>query len=646
MEEVTAPRPSVIVGLIGIAGIVSFSFAVVALMPVQFNIVSYRTVLPNGWKATMALEYLVPTLFAFVVLAGVAAVATFAAAARSDSTWLTRVSDLWPLAASLPIALYSWKQLASPDAATVIDAATSRPVGPPFAAGLWLMFVCGWAALRVGARYGFEIRGRWANRTAIAAIVVAIAAATWIHARIQINFFEHLMLGHADFGHYAEELHNFVNGHGLRSYSFEHGRFGLHFVPLIFALVPGYLLWPSPVYLFVCGPLFVHVVALPAYLLARRLSGSIVVGLMCGFTWLLLPSVSRLVYSNTYGFQWMYVSMPLIALMILFARSGRWRLSFLFVALVLLTKETAAAATFGWGLYLAVFSLRRKSGVVIAVVSIVYLALCVKVFIPHFSSAERFERLVLYGDLGNSAVELVLAPFTNPGLVFARLTRPEAIYYLIMLIVPMAFLPLRGWKMAVAAVPTLITILLFENGQWLNIKFWHQAPVLTILFFAGIDSMARGPGARGPSALMGFLTGGCRHGRDVTRGLALAALVCAATGHYLFGYSPLAKPFEVYASNSALQSTDPRMDTIRRLGALIPKSAVVHTTERIAAHFTDYERLYTGAKLRPADYVIIDQSDEWDASGLPQAGPRYDANEDYMLYGVFDSIVVFRRISR
>ncbi len=60
-----------------------------------------------------------------------------------------------------------------------------------------------------------------------------------------------------------------------------------------------------------------------------------------------------------------------------------------------------------------------------------------------------------------------------------------------MLVGPMAFLPLKGWRMALAAVPTLLLVLLIQEEDQLNIKFWHQATLLPLLFFAGIASMAQ-----------------------------------------------------------------------------------------------------------------------------------------------------------
>jgi len=467
-----------------------------------------------------------------------------------------------------------------------------------------------------------------------AVIVLIIAVLTIVHTRLQINFFDHLMLGHADFGHFTEELKNALAGRGLRSDSFPNTRLGWHFVPLLYVLVPGYALWPSPVYLMCVGAMVVHLPALPIVAAAARRSGSVLVGLLFGLSWLLLPSTSRLIYSNTYGFQWIYVAMPLIAVMIAAGLAGKWRLSIAMAIVVLLCKETAAAAIMGWGLYMLLFTPRRKSGAALAVGSIVYAMICIYLVIPHFAASGVYERTSLFGELGVNLPALIGSVFTRPGDALARLGRPEAIYLVLLLLVPMALLPLRGWRVLVAAAPTLVLILLLDNPDWLSIKFWHHATVLPFVFFAAIASLPDEAAAQSKSR-------GSRH--SCSRGIACALVLAAAWSHYFFGFSPLAKPYEVYAGAAALHQPDPRMETVRELRAAFPKTDTIPATERLAAHFTDYGRDYTGSRIMPADVVIIDRSDHWDTTELPKRAAAFAADPDYELYGEFGSIVVFVR---
>lgn len=327
--------------------------------------------------------------------------------------------------------------------------------------------------------------------------------------------------------------------------------------------------------------------------------------------------------------------MPLVALMIAASLTRRWRIGVVMAAAVLLSRETAAAAVLGWGLYVTFFTPRRKTGVILVAASVAYVILCTMVLIPHFSEAGRYERLDMFGELGTTVGGLLHNAYARIDLCVERLLRREVFYFLLILIVPMGLVPVAGWRMAVAALPTFLLIALLENNEWLSIKFWHQATVLPFLFFAGMTAMNV---KRGPPGDRQRPRGGA-----VNFALAAAILVSAALGHYFYGYSPISKAYEPYAAAAALHRPDPRLETVRRLRAEIPLERTILATERLAAHFTDYKRLYTGRRIRPADYVLIDRADTWDTSGLPQKTSEFAGRSDYRLYGEFDSIVVFQR---
>jgi len=646
-ESSSAAEPrNTIRAVLGVLGLVSYGLALYAAEPVQFKVGSHTTVRFEGpwhWPAT---------LFAIAVSGMVLLLTARAAGQASPSrrcmlgapassrgyTWRVAASLLWPMLLSAPLAAYIF-----------LDAL------PPFFPSFLLILAGGWTAFQAGCRLRLPRSLHPAHGAAVASIILLIALATLVHTAIQINFFEHFMLGHADIGHFTEELKNALAGRGLRSDSFENTRLGWHFVPLMYALVPGYALWPSPVYLMVCGALVGHLAALPAYYLARRLSGSVLIGWMWAVAWLLLPSQSRLIYGNTYGFQWANVTMLVLALVIGTALTHRWRTSLILVAVLLLCRETAAAAALGWGLYLALFTPRRKTGVVIGIISIGYFLLCANVLIPHFAAAGRYERLDLFGELGASVGELVRSAYAHPDVFFGRLMRRQVIYYVLILLVPMALIPVHGWRMAIAALPTFILVALLANEEWLSIKFWHQAAILPFLFFAAITSMQRvqhdrdAPSAASPPE--GCAAQTTQPEATSTRrtasasgfnlGLAAAALISAALGHYFYGFSPISKAYAPYAAATFLHEPDPRMVTVDLLRAELPKDRTIHATERLAAHFTDYRRLYTGERIRPADFVLIDRSDTWDTSGLPQAAGRFAADPHYRLYGEFGPIIVF-----
>jgi len=612
-ENSTAPSqgPGILLPALGLLGLAAHIVALWAVQPYQFNVVTYRSeriTLPAHW----------PSVGLAVVALGIAIGHTVRAGRETGGAAFIRrgLSLLAPLLLSAPLAVCGF-----------VDASPSW---------IWVLLHiigAGWALARTcrsapssNLHDSDTLPEVDASQTrshlALVSIVLLIGVLTLTHTRIQINFFEHFMLGHADFGHYTEEFKNALLGRGLRSDSFPNTRLGWHFSPLLYVMVPGYWLWPSPVYLMVCSALFVHLPAIPAYFFARRRSGSILVGWLFAVAWLLLPSCSRMVYSNTYGFQWIYAMMTPLGIMMAMATARRWRTCAVMIVLILLAKETTAAIIFGLGLSLALFTERRVIGAAIAALSVAYAVVCIHWIIPHFAASGRYERMELFGSLGGSFAELAASAFTRPGEFFGRLARPEAGYFLLMLLVPMAALPLKSWRIALATAPALLLILLMENPDWMSIKFWHQAMVLPVLFFAGIAALGD---------------------RRRARALAMAAVVCALWSHYFFGFSPVAKAAQVYANNPALHVPDPRLAFIRHLRETIPPDRTILATERLAAHFTDYHRLYTGKRPLLADFVVIDRDDRWDTSGLPRRAAEFLANPSYTRYDEFHQIIVFAR---
>lgn len=623
--------PSVLRGLAGALGLITHVAAVVGIQPNQWNVLTYavefRPDVPHRFASV-----------AFVVLLTIVPVvcALVGSGRRCGRVRLDdALAGLWPLGLSLPLAVAVW-----------FDTGWRFPFSLLHLCGAGWSLLLAFRSMNTGrtssvptpgfAVSSIKVPERVAAMAALISLVLLVAALTFIHTRLQINFFEHFMLGHADMGHFTEELKNALAGRGLRSDSFPNTRLGWHFTPLQYLLVPGYWLWPSPVFLMACSALFVHMTAFPIYWLARRLSASTATAWLFALAWLLHPSVSRLPYSGTYGFQWLYITLPLTVWWMGAALLGRWKTFFVLLVILLLCRETTAAMTLGVGLYLVIARGIRARGVATAVVSAVYGVVCVSWIIPYFSVSGEYERLQVFGALGSSFSEVFLSAITHPTAFWGRLVRYESIMFVCTLLATLAFLPARIWRMSLATLPALVLVLLLDNAEWLSIKFWYQVLVLPIWFVAAMTCGL-------PDQPESEDRGG-RGERAQPWRFGLAVLLCCCWGHYLFGFSPIAKSYDLYAADARLHRTDPAFDAVETWRREIPRTATILATERLAAHFTDYRRIYTGGRPMPADYVIINPRDAWDASGLPQRMEAYRTDPSYRVYAERGGIVVFERL--
>jgi len=440
---------------------------------------------------------------------------------------------------------------------------------------------------------------RFADIVTPIGLAVAIVASTVYHAATQHNFWQHFMLGYGDFGFYVAELEQCLPWKEVGTGRLADTGMAYHAIPLFYLLLPFYAVCRSPVFLMVVGPLFVNLPAAAFYWLVRRRTGSALAGLGVGLAWLLLPSVSRLPYANTYGFQVIYLALPFIALTIAFAHLGHWRWSCVCLVLAVLCKETACGFALGWGIYAAVVLKRRRAGLVIAVAAVVYAALAIGLIAPAFAGAGQRSRVELFGVLG-------------AGEVLARLARPRVWLFILTLLAPLAAVMGRHWRLALAALPTLLLVSLIQEPDYLNLKYWHHSSILPALFGAA----ALGVSWRGTNAAASGVTERSS-GRGCGTGV-LALLIGVALSHQLFGFSPLAQAHRQYAADPVLQAPDPRLAVVEHLRARLPKHLTIVASERLAAHFTDYRRVQSLSRIAQApppdgwDLAVLDRRDTWD----------------------------------
>ncbi len=439
------------------------------------------------------------------------------------------------------------------------------------------------------------------DRWAPVALATAVAASTAWHTFQQVHFWQHFLLGYADFGLFTTELEHCLPWKDVGSARFSDTRMGYHCVPMFYLLAPAYAIFRSPVFLMVIGSLALNLAAIPFYQLAKHRTRSATVGLLVGLSWLALPSISRLPYSNTYGFQSIFLAVPWLAWTFSLAMQNRWRASHWCMAAAMLCEETVCGVALGWGVYLILWGGRRRAGMWIVVVSIAYLLFCTAVIIPTFEGSGEYTRLMLFGDLG-------------PLSIVDRLTRPRVPLYLLALAAPMLVALVRSWRILIVALPTLSLILIMHQADYLNIKYWHHSSLLPVLFTAATMGVTLVRGANGNGS-------GKREGTPL--GGPIGLLVCILLFHFWMGSSPFAQSQQLYAADRFLQRPDPRLAVVDFVRATFPpEQTTVIATERMAAHFTDYRMVHAAPRARLADttgsphVLIIDRSDRWDKIGM------------------------------
>lgn len=514
-----------------------------------------------------------------------------------------------PIAADLRSATEQGREVARSPIHAAWPMLLSAAVGVYLACGAEPTFVSlGMLLLGIGWSVGLLGRGvveppvltRF-NRLApymLGAVIVAVTA--W-HAAAEANFWRHFLFGYADFGFFTTELEHCLPWTTAGAARFADTRMGYHAVPMFYLLAPLYAVFRTPVFLMVVGPLALNLAAVPFYRLAKSRTGSSWAALAVALAWLALPSLSRLPYANTYGFQSVYLAVPLIAWFVCLELDGRRRASFVCLIAAVLCEETVCGVALGWGIYLAIWGGRRRDGALVAAGAVAYLLLCTLVIIPAFAAEGDYSRLDLFGGL-------------TPWTVYERLTRPRVFLYLFALIGPMLPFLWRHLRLLVAVLPTLGLILIMQDADYLNIKYWHQSSILPFIFAGAVLGVT---GGRESADKTDPAEKPTRPGEGI--GASVGLLLSVMLFHVWLGFSPFSQAHRLYAGESRMHDADPRMgvvDAIRE--RFVPQDTVVLATERLAAHFTDYRMVYPVSPARIGEpgaascVLIVDRRDGWD----------------------------------
>jgi uncharacterized membrane protein len=508
-------------------------------------------------------------------------------------------------------------------------------LGLPLIAGLWFwrgrpdyLTICvqivltGWAVSRLSMGVRRASSTRISGTASLVVLLVAIAATTAWHAYTQYFYWRHLMFGYADIGLFTRELEHTLLWNDFADH-FADTRMGYHCIPMFYLLAPFYAFFRSPAFLMIVGPLALNLAAIPIHQLVRDRSGSAASGLLVGLAWLALPSLSRLPYANTYGFQSIYLAVPLIAWWISLALRGRWAASCVCLALALLCEETVCGVAAGWGLYVALFSERRRAGVMIVIISILYLLLATQLVIPYFATESSYSRLELFGEL-------------SPRVVLERLFRPRVGWYLLTLTAPLFVGLVRAPRLLLVGLPTLLLIVLLKNQDYLNVKYWHQSSMLPPLFLAAVVGSTMGTRVKPPASVQGDARGTQKNGNLLGAwtvsgwggGRAVGLFVTVMLFHHVIGFSPFSQAGRMHDASEKLKTQDARMVAVDFVRSVHPRTTSrIVATERLAAHFCDYYSLAPVVALQAAvpetrsrprqtiadpDAYVLDRSDGWD----------------------------------
>jgi uncharacterized membrane protein len=299
--------------------------------------------------------------------------------------------------------------------------------------------------------------------------------------------------------------------HGRLFYYPQYGMsyFGDHFTPIFFFVLPFYTIAPHALTLLAVQSLALCLGAIPLYGLTQHYlarsdaathrndpgDSRLATTVPLAVAFLYLSNIS-LLSIGMFDFHPVAFMVPLSLWAMHSFEMGRRRTMWLAVLLLLFTAEEAAITVAVFGLYLVAFGGvrgNRKDGAAIILLCTVYFVVTMTWVIPGFQGAQRNPEwlyLSRYGHLGTSFGEvlgtIVFSPAEALRLSFA-LYKGET---LALLFLPLALLPLIGWRALLIALPCLAYNYLSSREHQFTIHYHYLSPALGWLFVAAAQGVA------------------------------------------------------------------------------------------------------------------------------------------------------------
>ncbi len=433
-------------------------------------------------------------------------------------------------------------------------------------------------------------------------------------------------------GVYAQMMASLRNGFSFDT-TMEFGEpvshFAAHISPIFLVYLPIYFLLPSPVTLYVLQLAAVYSAVIPLWLIAKRRglsvgARSVLCVLLCLFP---------VIFGGAVGMVHEYaLLLPLLLWLIWALEARRSVLIWVFAGLVLCVRETAAVHLFTLGIFWWIVNRRsldtandahrkeRLQALILTAASAVYFvtALVLLSTLGRGILITRFSNVT--GEYGFFVDSLLREIFCNPALVIYEMLTEAKLQFVLLLLLPLCFLPLRSRRAGLVFLfPLLFLNLLADFSLHYNPDFPYAFGVSAFAFYLAVLAV---PGIKAR------MDGGKAWRRMVVLALCFTAVIGAAR---LAEYGPLMQ----YALTDSTEIN--AMDTLL---SSVDEDATVSASARLCPNLADHRGLYTLSQEVDTDIVVIDLRSGWVVTAEEDYTVEYYEEKGYAVLDIREGVGV------
>jgi uncharacterized membrane protein len=443
--------------------------------------------------------------------------------------------------------------------------------------------------------------------TALVLGVTVVAAAAWssVVGLLAVWRHEQFVSHRLDLGNMVQAVWGTTQGSPLLQTDAVTGeqvvRLGAHVDPILVLFAPLWWIYPGPEMLIVAQAVALALGVFPVVRLSLKHVRSRVAAMVLGAWYLVFPWIVWNAFDEVHPVTF---AIPLLLYAVWFLDEHRLVPFAIFAALAMSTGELIGLAIAGLGVWYALRYRRFRVGLGVAAAGVAWTAICIAVLMPAFTDGQA-RHYSLFESVGGSPAGLLRTLVTDPSTIVAQVTSWEDFRYVLLLLLPTAFLALLQPLILLVAVPQLAVNLLSDGPTTSQPMSHYIAAIVPALVVATILAVARAP-----ERVRVVLAG-------TAFGLSLVILIAYPPKPGAHGFIFPEPP-----------SADRRAAMREALG-LVPTDAPLTATNRLGAHLSARRVIQLFPSHDRARWAVLDARDVWpQPTGTPADGRRFAARLD------------------
>lgn len=351
-----------------------------------------------------------------------------------------------------------------------------------------------------------------------------------------------------------------------------------HFAPIYIVLSPLYLIFDTPVTLLVLQAVMLALTALPIYYIAMLKLKNPFVAYALSISYLLCPHIHC---ANLFDFHQEVLEGFLILSGFYFILKDKKILASILLFLAFLCKEDVSLNVIPLALLL-IFKEKKKIGIPILVVSIIWFIVTVKLIIPSYNEVGEGHIFfaVRYGWLGSNPFEIMKNIILNPFKVIEHIFTLDKIAVVIRMLLPIAFLNLANlWGFSLFVLPLFANLLSTFQPQY-TLSAHYAVVIIPFVYLGAIY------GADSLNKIWG-------HSHKLFLFIIIASVLS------VFAFAP-------HTFNFRKCKITAHKKLFFELKKQIPKDAKVSTQVDLLPHLAHRKIIYLFPEILDAEYVLID----------------------------------------